>query len=67
MFCWVVCFFWMHRISQRQASVLSELRSIAKGIEATSRAGHELIKEVHPTVAKIQEAVEDVATAVEKK
>ena len=67
MLCWGVCFLWMHRISKRQEALLSELRAIARGIEATSRAEHELIKEVHPTVGEIKESVEAVAKAVIKK
>ena len=62
--CWVVCFVWMHRISKRQEALLSELRIIAKSIEATSQAEHELMKELHPAVGEIKESVKDVASAV---
>lgn len=65
--CWAVCFIWMHRISRKQEALLSELRAIAKGIEATSRAGHELIKEVQPTVGEIKDSMEAVANAVREK
>lgn len=67
MLCWVACFIWMHRISKRQEALLAELRAIAKGIEATSRAGHELIKQVHPAVDEIKESVQDMASAVHEK
>jgi predicted transcriptional regulator len=66
-FCWVVCFVWMHHISKRQDALLAELRGIAKGIEATTRAGHELIKEVHPAVGQIKESIEDVASVMKEK
>ncbi len=62
--CWVVCFWWMHRISERQNTTLKELHDVASGIEALSKEEHELISEVHPTVAKIKESVKDVAVAV---
>ena len=64
MACWIVCFVWMHRISKRQDALLSELRAIAKRTEQTARAGHELIKEVHPAVDQIRESVENVASVV---
>jgi hypothetical protein len=64
MACWVVCFWWMHRISSRQDSMLQELHEMAQRIEKVSRAEHDLIKEVHPVVADIKERVEDVHGAV---
>lgn len=64
--CWVVCFWWMHRISVRQESVLSELHEQAKRIESLSQAEHDLIKEVHPQVGEIKEGVEEVANAVKQ-
>ena len=67
MVCWAVCFVWMHHISKRQEALLAELRSIAKGIETTTREGHELIKEVHPAVGQIKESMEDVANVVKEK
>ena len=65
--CWAVCFVWMHHISKRQEALLAELRTIAKGIETTTREGHELIKEVHPAVGQIKESMEDVANVVKEK
>jgi predicted transcriptional regulator len=62
--CWAVCFWWMHRISSRQDSMLKELNEMAQRIEKVSRAEHDLIKEVHPVVADIKERVEDVHGAV---
>lgn len=62
--CWLVCFWWMHRISSRQNSMLKELHEMTQRIEDLSRAEHELIQEVHPQVGAIKEHVENVAEAV---
>jgi hypothetical protein len=62
--CWAVCFWWMHRISKRQDSVLCELREQAKRIERLSKAEHDLIKEVHPKVDEIQEGMTKVVETV---
>jgi hypothetical protein len=64
MACWLVCFWWMHRISSRQDAMLKELHEMATRIEDLSRAEHDLIREVHPQVGEIKEKVEDVADAV---
>ena len=63
--CWAVCFWWMHRLSARQQATLDELQEMAKRIEALSKAEHDLLREVHPKVEKIEESVKDVAVAVE--
>lgn len=62
--CWVVCFWWMHRLSSRQETMLKELGDVAKRIEKLSKAEHDLIKEVHPKVEEIKESVEEVADKV---
>ena len=62
--CWLICFWWMHRISARQNAVLTELREQGARIEELSRSEHNLIKEVHPTVESIKESVEQVAETV---
>ena len=62
--CWIVCFWWMHRISSRQDSLLTELNAIAQRIERVSRAEHQMIQEVHPQVGEIKEHMENVAEAV---
>jgi hypothetical protein len=62
--CWIVCFWWMHRISTRQDAMLKELHEVATRIERLSQAEHDLIQEVHPQVSKIKEHVENVAEAV---
>ena len=62
--CWVVCFWWMHRISARQDVVLKELHEMTRRIEQFSKAEHDLIQEVHPQVSEIKERVENVAEAV---
>jgi len=64
MACWVVCFWWMHRISSRQDTLLTELHDIAKRIENVSKAEHELIQEVHPNVTDIKEKMDNVAEAI---
>jgi hypothetical protein len=58
--CWAVCFWWMHRISQRQNVVLKELQQQAHSIEELSREEHEILKELHPTVQKIEAGVDRV-------
>jgi hypothetical protein len=62
--CWLVCFWWMHRISSRQNAMLKELHEMTKRIEQVSKAEHDLIREVHPQVSEIKERVENVAEAV---
>ncbi|HUE41743.1 MAG TPA: hypothetical protein VMO75_07430 [Chthoniobacterales bacterium] len=62
--CWVGCFWWMHRISSRQESMLEELREMTQRIERLSEAGHELIRDVHPQVGEIKEQVETMKEAV---
>jgi hypothetical protein len=62
--CWVVCFWWMHRLSSRQETMLKELHDVTKRIEQLSKDEHDLLREVHPNVEKIKESVKDVAVAV---
>jgi hypothetical protein len=62
--CWVVCFWWMHRLSSRQETMLKELADVTKRIEQLSKVEHDLLREVHPAVEKIKESVQDVAVAV---
>ena len=62
--CWVVCFWWMHRFSSRQETMLKELGDVAKRIEKLSKAEHDLIREVHPKVEEIKESVEEVSDKV---
>ncbi len=62
--CWVVCFWWMRRLSSRQETMLQELSEVAKRIEKLSKAEHDLIREVHPKVEEIKESVKDVSDAV---
>jgi hypothetical protein len=58
--CWGICFWWMHRISARQNTVLKELQQQARSIEELSKEEHEILKELHPTVQKIEEGVDQV-------
>jgi predicted transcriptional regulator len=67
MACWIVCFWWMHRISARQDAMLKELHEMTSRIEHLSKAEHELIQEVHPQVEQIKEHVENVKDAVSPK
>jgi hypothetical protein len=63
--CWGICFWWMHRISQRQDIVLKELQQQARSIEELSREEREILKELHPTVQKIDENVDKVKESTE--
>ena len=62
--CWIVCFWWMHRISSRQDAMLEELHEMTTRIERLSRAEHDLISDVHPQVGEIKEQVENVREVV---
>ena len=62
--CWAVCFWWMHRISSRQETLLHELREQGRRIEELSREEHQLIREVHPQVGEIRQSLEAVAEDV---
>ncbi|PYL55593.1 MAG: hypothetical protein DMF29_01615 [Verrucomicrobia bacterium] len=62
--CWCVCFWWMHRISSRQETMLKELHEMTKRVEQLSQAGHDLMRDVHPQVGEIKEHVETVKEAV---
>jgi hypothetical protein len=62
--CWIVCFWWMHRISSRQDAMLKELHGMTSRIEEISKAEHDLIRDVHPQVSEIKEHVETVKEAV---
>ena len=62
--CWLVCFWWMHRLSSREESMLKELHEMTTRMEDLSRSEHHLIREVHPQVGEIRERVKDVAEAV---
>jgi hypothetical protein len=44
---WVMCFWWMHRISARQDALLTELKELAK-------VQHNILREVHPDVGEIK-------------
>ena len=47
---WVICFWWMYRISARQDTLLMELKDLAK-------TQHDILREVHPKVGEIKEHV----------
>jgi uncharacterized Fe-S cluster-containing radical SAM superfamily protein len=65
--CWIVCFWWMHRISSRQDGMLKELREVTARIEKLSQTEHDLISEVHPQVSEIKEHVQNVREVVSPK
>jgi hypothetical protein len=58
--CWGICFWWMHRISERQNAMLEELQQQARSIEHLSKEEREILKELHPTVQKIEEGMDQV-------
>jgi hypothetical protein len=62
--CWIVCFWWMHRISSRQNATLEELHQMTTRIEKLSQHEHDLISDVHPQVSEIKEQVENVREVV---
>jgi DNA replication initiation complex subunit (GINS family) len=62
--CWIVCFWWMHRISSRQDAMLEEVHAMTVRIEKLSQAEHDLISDVHPQVSEIKEQVENVRDVV---
>ena len=64
MLCWIVCFWWMHRISSRQDAMLEELHAMTTRIERLSQDEHDLISDVHPQVNEIKEQVENVREVV---
>lgn len=64
--CWGVCFWWMHRISERQNSVLSTLSKQSHRIEKLARDEHALLQEMHPAVEEIKEGVQDVKSSVDE-
>jgi hypothetical protein len=65
--CWAICFWWMHRISQRQDALLTELREQGRRIETLSREEHDLIQEVHPQVGEIRQSLQEVANDVARR
>ena len=52
--CWVLCFWWMHRISSRQDAMLKQLQQQGQRIERVSKEEHKILSELHPTVQKIE-------------
>ena len=64
--CWVVCFWWMYRISTRQNAFLDQLHAQGKRIEKLSKLEHDLIKEVQPQVGEIKEGMDAMVAAVKE-
>jgi hypothetical protein len=63
--CWILCFWWMHRISSAQNRLLDKLTEQGKRIERLSKEEHDLIQEVHPQVSEIKENVEEVKETID--
>ena len=64
--CWAVCFWWMHRISSKQSTLLDQLHAQGQRIESLSKVEHDLIKEVHPQVGEIKEGIDAMVAAVKE-
>jgi hypothetical protein len=64
--CWGVCFWWMHRLSVKQNSLLDQIREQGQRIEKLSKIEHDLIKEVHPQVNEIKEGMDEMKAAVKE-
>ena len=64
--CWVVCSWWMYRISTKQNALLDQLHAQGKRIEKLSKLEHDLIKEVHPQVGEIKEGMDTMVAAVKE-
>jgi hypothetical protein len=62
--CWLMCFWWMHRISSKQNALLKQLADQSARIEELSKDEHDLIKEVHPQIGDIKSKVDEVADEV---
>jgi iron-sulfur cluster repair protein YtfE (RIC family) len=63
--CWGVCFWWMHRISSRQNATLKQLQEQARRIEEVSKAEHEILTDLHPSVQKIEQDLGAVSQKIE--
>jgi uncharacterized protein YdeI (YjbR/CyaY-like superfamily) len=64
--CWVLCFWWMYRISANQNRLLEQLTEQGKRIERFSKIEHDLIKQVHPQVSEIKEGMTEIIAAVKE-
>jgi len=56
----------MYRISNKQNTLLDQLREQGKRIEKLSRIEHDLIKEVHPQVAEIKERIDAMVSVAKE-
>ena len=54
----------MHRISSRQNAVLEQLQKQARRIEHISKAEHDILTELHPSVQKIEKDLDEVSEKV---
>jgi len=57
----------MHRISTRQDATLEQLQKQARRIEDISKAEHEILTDLHPSVQKIAQGVDQVSEKIEGK
>ena len=64
--CWIVCFWWMYRISAKHNTLLTQLHAQGKRIEKLSKLEHDLIKEVHPQVSEIKAGMDTMVGVVKE-
>ena len=64
--CWIICFWWIHRISTKQNALLDQLPAQGKRIEKLSKLEHDLIKQVHPQVGEIKEGMDTMVAVVKE-
>lgn len=55
----------MHRISSSQNATLKQLQRQARRIEEVSKAEHEILSDLHPSVQKIEKGVDEVSGKIE--
>jgi hypothetical protein len=62
--CWPVCFWWMWLISRRQNALIRDLRNQARHIADVARDEHELLKDAHPQIGEIRDAVHKLTNTI---
>jgi iron-sulfur cluster repair protein YtfE (RIC family) len=55
----------MHQISRRQNATLQQLQEQGRRIEDVSKAEHEILTDVHPSVQKIEKDLGEVSQKIE--
>jgi peptidoglycan hydrolase CwlO-like protein len=64
--CWIICFWWMHKISVKQNALLEQLHDQAHRIEKVAKEEHAIVKELHPAVQNIEKVVGEVAESTDR-